>query len=246
MSDEGFLRRWSRLKADPAAAQAAAAAAPAPPPAEPRPEGATMPTSEPQPGRGLQPTAAGAPALPTLDDVARLDGDSDFSAFVAKGVDRDVRRLAMKKLFSDPHFNLIDRLDVYMDDYNKPSPMSESMLAALHHTKNLFAPLASAASEADADAGATAGAGEGAAATKHEASTADEPGAAATTVDTRAGTATTVDAAAAARTEGAPAGVEPVPTPMPATATAPVQREPMQFHGAAAGGALQQTLQGKA
>lgn len=144
MPDEGFLRRWARLKADgPAAAEAAVAPAPAPAPAEPR-------AVAPHPARAA---ADPAPVLPTLDDVARLDASSDFSTFVSQGVDKDVRRLAMKKLFSDPHFNLVDKLDVYMDDYNKPSPMSAGMLAALHHTKNLFAPLAADKQEGEDAAG---------------------------------------------------------------------------------------------
>jgi hypothetical protein len=214
MSDEGFLRRWSRLKADPAAAQPAAAPAPAPQ----RLEAATVvPTIDRHPSRARQPDgAAPAPALPTLDDVARLRSDSDFSAFVSKGVDKDVRRLAMKKLFSDPHFNLVDRLDVYMDDYNKPSPMSEAMLAALHHTKNLFAPLA--ADKEAAAAAAAAEAGEGVAAT---ASINPDPGGAAI------------------------AGSDPAAEPSP-DAAAPAQFEQTQSHGAAAGGVLQQTPQGKA
>jgi hypothetical protein len=204
MPDQGFLRRWSRLKAE--------GPAPAPPPApsaavEQRPALAGAPPIVPQ-----RADAAPAPALPTLDDVARLDLDSDFSAFVTKGVDKDVQRLAMKKLFSDPHFNLIDRLDVYMDDYNKPSPVSAAMLAALHHTKNLFAPLASdkeADADATADQGVSAEAGEGL-------------------------------AAAEAATDADLANAEPV------AAATPAQLEPMHIHGAAAGGVLQQTQQGKA
>jgi hypothetical protein len=71
-----------------------------------------------------------------LDDAARLTPDSDFSAFVARGVDAAVRRTALKTLFADPHFNTMDRLDVYIDDYTKPSPVSEAMLASLEHAKN--------------------------------------------------------------------------------------------------------------
>ena len=29
----------------------------------------------------------------------------------------------MKKLFSDPHFNVMDGLDTYIDDYGKPDPI---------------------------------------------------------------------------------------------------------------------------
>jgi hypothetical protein len=77
--------------------------------------------------------------LPTLADAAQLNADSDYSAFVARGVDSSVRRLAMKKLFADPHFNVKDGLDIYMGDYNIPSPVSEAMLASLSHARNMFA-----------------------------------------------------------------------------------------------------------
>jgi hypothetical protein len=80
--------------------------------------------------------AAGpAPSAPTLEDAAQLTPASDFSAFVSQGVDKDVRRLALKKLFADPHFKVLDRLDMYMDDYNKPDPVSATMLAALEHAR---------------------------------------------------------------------------------------------------------------
>lgn len=50
---------------------------------------------------------------PTLDDVARLTPESDFSAFTAPQVDARVRNEALKKLFfGDPHFNSSDGLDV--------------------------------------------------------------------------------------------------------------------------------------
>src|SRR5205823_2029045 len=74
--------------------------------------------------------------------VALLTPESDFSALVRQGVDADVRRTALKKLFTDPHFNTMDRLDIYIDDYNKPSPVSEAMLASLRHAKSVFQHLA--------------------------------------------------------------------------------------------------------
>jgi hypothetical protein len=77
---------------------------------------------------------------PTLRDIALLNAESDYSAFVAAGVDRTVHRAAMKKLFSDPHFNVMDGLDIYIDDYTKPSPLSASMLAALQHAKSTLDP----------------------------------------------------------------------------------------------------------
>lgn len=131
MEEEGFLRRWSRRKTE---TRLGLDPAPAPDPAPVPQAQAPAPASVAEPPR----EPATAPALPTMEDVARLGGDSDFSAFVARGVDQAVRRSALKKLFADPHFNAMDGLDVYIDDYTRPSPMSESMLASLEHARNVF------------------------------------------------------------------------------------------------------------
>jgi hypothetical protein len=136
MSDEGFLRRWARRKTEVREGRA-----PLPEPL-PLPEAPAVVLAEaPTPQAVQAPPEETAPekSLPTMEDVATLDKDSDFSAFVARGVDEAVRRSALKKLFTDPHFHVMDRLDVYIDDYTKPSPMSEAMLASLEHAKSVFA-----------------------------------------------------------------------------------------------------------
>jgi hypothetical protein len=61
-----------------------------------------------------------------------------------------VRRLAMKKLFADPHFKLIDGLDIYMADYNLPSPVSAEMLASLTDAQSMFARVEDAIDAVDA------------------------------------------------------------------------------------------------
>ena len=133
MANESFLQRWSRLKAAPAApAHAAHALATA---GAARAEAEIETDAEPD----SETKAAPATPLPTLADAAMLDADSDYSAFVVRGVDADVRRLAMKKLFADPHFNCIDGLDIYMGDYNLASPVSPAMLASLSHARSVFA-----------------------------------------------------------------------------------------------------------
>lgn len=78
-----------------------------------------------------------APALPTLADVATLTRDSDYGRFVAVGVDENVKRAALKKLFTDPHFNVMDGLDTYIDDYGKPDPVPVSVLRRLNQSKFL-------------------------------------------------------------------------------------------------------------
>lgn len=70
-----------------------------------------------------------APPPASLDDVEKIDRFApDFSAFMQPGVDPVVQQAAMKKMFSDPHFNIMDGLDIYIDDYSKPDPIPLEML----------------------------------------------------------------------------------------------------------------------
>ena len=117
MSEEGFFSRWSRKKAGITAEPPAPAAVATP---EPQQELVVQPVAEEPP--------VAAPPPPTMDDVAQLTRDSDFSRFVAPNVDESVKQAAMKKLFADPHFNVMDGLDTYIDDYGKPDPIPASML----------------------------------------------------------------------------------------------------------------------
>ena len=72
--------------------------------------------------------AAPAPKLPTLDEARALTPKSDFQPFMRQGVASDVRNAAVKKLFADPHFNIMDGLDIYIGDYNTPDPLPAGML----------------------------------------------------------------------------------------------------------------------
>lgn len=125
MADEGFFSRWSRRKAE-----AREEAEPAPPPAVEAPA-----DDETPPGAAAETPPAEPP--PTMDDVARLTHQSDYSRFVSRDVDDDVKRAAMKKLFSDPHFNQMDGLDVYIDDYSQPDPIPLAMLRQMTQARML-------------------------------------------------------------------------------------------------------------
>ncbi len=64
-----------------------------------------------------------------MEDVEKIDRFApDFSAFMKLDVDPAVQQAALKKMFSDPHFNVMDRLDIYIDDYSKPDPLPAGML----------------------------------------------------------------------------------------------------------------------
>jgi len=135
--DEGFLSRWSRRKAQ---GRAGAEVEPAPP-ANPDPLPATASSAAPVAAPESPPTTSGGaeppPPLPTMDDVAALTRESDYARFVMPGVGDDVKSAAMKKLFSDPHFNVMDGLDTYIDDYNKPDPIPLAMLRQMNQSKFL-------------------------------------------------------------------------------------------------------------
>ena len=112
---EKFLARWSRLKREEAAAPPAAASKPDVP-------GADRDSSPPE--------------LPPLD---KLTIDSDYTGFFHPKVDEKLRQAALRKLFSDPHFNVMDGLDVYIDDYSKPDPLPPEMLAGLKQAQRIIA-----------------------------------------------------------------------------------------------------------
>jgi hypothetical protein len=117
---EGFLSRWSRLKTAPAAVEPATA-----PPA--------AAGKLPAPPQGS--ADAESPQLPPVEE---LTIESDFRGFFHPKVDEGVRRAALKKLFADPHFNIMDGLDVYIDDYSKADPIPPEMLAGLLQAKRIF------------------------------------------------------------------------------------------------------------
>ena len=119
---DGFLSRWSRRKQEVAAGRPVQEPEPSPP-AEVLPSAAAMPAAEP-----VAVPAAAEPELPTLADAQALTAESDFKPFMGRSVAPDVRNTAMKKLFADPHFNAMDGLDIYIDDYSKPDPLPEGML----------------------------------------------------------------------------------------------------------------------
>lgn len=96
------------------------------------------PVPAPSPVRG-EGGGEGSPEPPplTLEDVKALTADSDFSRFTASGVAPEVKNAALKKLFTDPRYNIMDGLDIYTGDYSQPDPMPESMLRQLASAKFL-------------------------------------------------------------------------------------------------------------
>lgn len=134
---DGFLGRWSQRKQalregkvvdEPVAPKSTASAESAAP---------SVPASAPSTSesKSLE-DAAKAPA-PTLADVQALRSDSSFAPYVVRDVAPEVRNAAMKKLFTDPHYNVMDGLDIYIDDYSVPSPLPAATLRQMASAKFL-------------------------------------------------------------------------------------------------------------
>jgi Protein of unknown function (DUF3306) len=77
------------------------------------------------------------PPAPTLQDAQLLTPESDFKPFMRADVQPEVKNAAMKQLFKDPHFNVMDMMDIYVDDYSKPDPLPPEMLRQMAVTQFL-------------------------------------------------------------------------------------------------------------
>ena len=134
---ESFLGRWSRRKQSaPGEAEAEDArlererleslpVAPVQVPADPHGE---VQAAEPGSIR------AETPDLPAVES---LTPQADFTAFMKPEVPAQLKNAALKKLFADPHFNVMDGLDIYIDDYTKADPIPPAMLRALMQSREL-------------------------------------------------------------------------------------------------------------
>jgi hypothetical protein len=75
---------------------------------------------------------ADAPELPPAD---KLTPESDFTGFMHPKVEDAVRRVALRKLFSDPHFNVPDPYEPFSGDWTVAEPISEEMLKTLNQAR---------------------------------------------------------------------------------------------------------------
>lgn len=143
------LRRWSRRKLqaarrrdDDAPRRSVDDAAPAPKTASANVVTAqSIPYVAPDARADVSPPprAAESTNVP-LPPIESLTIDSDFSPFMQSGVDEGVKREALRKLVRDPRFNVMDGLDVYIDDYSKPSPLEPALARALVQARYVFDP----------------------------------------------------------------------------------------------------------
>jgi len=116
---EPFLSRWSRRKL--AAKDDAPASVP-----------------EAVQSRSAVVASPLAPAIEPPPATLPNTGTPEYREFFDPEVDETLRRVALKKLFSEPQFNVMDGLDTYIDDYSKPDPIPAAMLRQLNQAKDLL------------------------------------------------------------------------------------------------------------
>ena len=131
-TDESFVGRWSRRKrAEPEKREV-----------EDGRVTVAREEAREEEQRALEAARAPAPVAPVtppadLPAIESLTADSDYGRFMKPDVPLAARNAAMKKLFTDPHFNVMDGLDTYIDDYTKEDPIPESMLRGLAQSRML-------------------------------------------------------------------------------------------------------------
>ena len=129
---EGFFSRWSRRKSGKEKELDSPDELVKTVPVKPAPDGGALDKTKEE----IQ-----TPPPVTLEDVEKIDRFApDFSAFMKPDVDPAVQQAALKKMFTDPHFNVMDGLDIYIDDYSKPDPLPPGMLERMVQSDmlNLF------------------------------------------------------------------------------------------------------------
>jgi Protein of unknown function (DUF3306) len=155
-TSESFLSRWAKRKADVRAEEVKSVDTQNTNPSTSVPFEAKMPeTAMPERGSpsNSNETTETNPPLPTIESLTQ---ESDFSPFMGKDVAADLRNQAMKKLFTNPHYNVQDGLDIYIGDYTKSDPIPLEMLRKMTQSKALF--LFEEEEKAEAEAAALAAA----------------------------------------------------------------------------------------
>jgi len=114
---EGFLNRWSQRKRDSSIVTV---------------EGEQQDTADVALEESLPEAVEVEEAKPILTDadmpdIETLNADSDFSPFFSEGVSKDLRKLALKKLFFSGKFSARDGLDDYDDDFTNFEPLGDTV-----------------------------------------------------------------------------------------------------------------------
>lgn len=114
--EESFLTRWSRRKHE---------------------DRATTVDQAPEVVEEQEALAEEQPeALPTDEDmppIETLDEQSDYTGFMSPEVSEELRKLALRKLFSSQVFNVRDGLDDYDDDFTSFAKLGDIVTSDMRY-----------------------------------------------------------------------------------------------------------------
>lgn len=160
-SDLSFVRRWSRRKRAAIDPPRPDARDEGPPPTDPVAGGSDDdPTADagaalaeaPESEGGMPGETAALHEGPTdadLPPIESLTPESDYSGFMSPRVSESLRRMALRKLFGSPAFNVRDGLDDYDDDFTQFQSLGDTVTADMkYHAERLRARAAERAEEA--------------------------------------------------------------------------------------------------
>src|SRR6266436_5823882 len=125
---ENFASRWSRRKIE--------ARKTGEKPVGPKPSSGPAVSAVPAHAAAAPPGAPAPRELPPLESLKGLA--SEYTEFLKPGVDENLRRSALKKLFADPHFENFERFEAYCEDFTQGEPIPLAMLKTLEHAKGLL------------------------------------------------------------------------------------------------------------
>jgi hypothetical protein len=158
--EEPFFSRWARLKKESREAVPAVKADVPELPAE----------CAPEPGDDADSQAMAAPEVtqrpaeepPELPPLESLTAESDFGAFMHPGVDSALRRAALRKMFSNPIYAVVDELDPFRADFAAFTPLGSTITSDMkfHAERLLREQLEKAAESAESDGTAVPETGE--------------------------------------------------------------------------------------
>jgi len=86
-----------------------------------------------------------------MPDIHSLNEQSDYSVFMSEGVSRELRKLALRKLFSGVGFNVRDGLDDYDDDFRGFTALGDLVTSDMKHQMEMAEKRKKEEQEANAD-----------------------------------------------------------------------------------------------
>ena len=112
---------------------------------------------QPPAAQTLPPTEQAQQEPIPLPPLESLDENSDYRGFLDSRVSEDLHRLALRKLFHSPRFQILDGLNDYDEDYTHFAPLGDLITREMRHRMEVEAKRLAEAEESTTKDGANQG-----------------------------------------------------------------------------------------